>query len=233
MTVSAAGVVAGAYLQIDDEIVRVDAVAAGGTLLSITRGSHGTTAGAHASGDLVYTLRAHTEIVPFSRDFFGSPASGSFRYTVFLPNARVGGADLFVTNAWGDSPVDRRHFTGTTEFGLRTLNGGQLNLQVEGYLAIEDDAVPPISIENYLSMQDIHAVVSEAPTEVPVVLRLRQDNDEICTLTIPVNATISNVVDGFGLAPLRAGSLLRLDIVSVGQTATSTPGADLTVTIRL
>lgn len=233
MTVNAAGVVAGAYLQVGEEIVRVDAVAVGGTLLSITRGSHGTTAVAHAAGDRVYTLQAHTEIVPFSRDFFGSPASGSFNYTVFLPNARVGGADLFVTNAWGDSPADQRHFTGTTDLGLRTLNGGQLNFQVEGYLAIEDDAVPPISIENYLSMQDIYAVVSEAPTEVPVVLRLRQDNDDICRLTIPVNATISNVVDGFGLAPLRAGSLLRLDILSVGQTATSTPGADLTVTIRL
>jgi hypothetical protein len=106
-------------------------------------------------------------------------------------------------------------------------------LQVEGPLSIEDNATPSLVIEEFLAMQDIYAVVQEAPTEVPVVLRLRQDTDEICTLTIPVDATISNVVYGFGLAPLRGGSLLHLDIVSVGQTATSTPGADLTVTFRL
>ena len=111
--------------------------------------------------------------------------------------------------------------------------GGQLNLQVEGPLSIEDDVTPPLVIEDYLAMQDIYAVVQEAPTEIAVELRLRQDADVICTLTIPVNGNTSNVVDGFGLAPLRAGSLLHLDIVSVGQTATSTPGADLTVTVRL
>jgi hypothetical protein len=233
MTVSAASVVAGQYLQLGEEIVRVDAVAAGGTTLQVTRGSHGSPATAHAADDLVYALKERTEIVPFSRDFFGSPASGSYNYTVNLPHARVAAADFIVTNQRGDSPVDQRHFTATTEFGLRTMQGGQLNLQVEGPLSIEDDATPPLVMEDYLAMQDIYAVVQEAPTEIPVVLRLRQDGDVICTLTIPVNATTSNVVDGFGLAPLRAGSLLHLDIVSVGQTATSTPGADLTVTVRL
>ena len=233
ITVSSASIVTGQYLQLGEEILRVNAVAAGGTTLSVTRGSHGSPATAHPVGELVYTLRERTEIVPFSRDFFGSPASGSYNYTVNLSHARVGAADFFVTNQRGDSPLDQRHFTATTEYGLRTMLGGQLNLQVEGPLAIEDDATPSLVIENYLAMRDIYAVVQEAPTEVPVVLRLRQGADEICTLTIPVNATISNIVDGFGLAPLRAGSLLRLDIVSVGQTATSTPGADLTVTFRL
>jgi hypothetical protein len=152
---------------------------------------------------------------------------------VNLTNARVAAADFFVTNQRGDSPVDRRHFTATTELGLRTMRGGQLNLQVEGPLSIEDDATPSLVIEDFMAMQDIYAVVLEAPTEVPVELRLRQDTDVICTLTIPVNEKISNIVDGFGLAPLRGGSLLQLDIVSVGQTVTSTPGADLTVTVRL
>jgi hypothetical protein len=233
VTVSAASVVAGQYLQIGEEILRVDAVAAGGTTLQVTRGSHGSTATEHAAGEPVYGLQERTEIVPFSRDFFGSPASGSYNYTVNLSHARVAAADLFVTNQRGDSPVDQRHFTATAEFGLRTMLGGQLSLQVEGPLSIEDDATPPLVIEDYLAMQDIYAVVQEAPTEIPVELRLRQDSDVICTLTIPVNATTSNVVDGFGLAPLRAGSLLHLDIVSVGQTVTSTPGADLTVTVRL
>jgi hypothetical protein len=235
ITVSAPSVVAGQYLQLGEEIMRVDDVAAGGTTLQVTRGSHGSPATPHVLNPPVpvYMLQERTEIVPFSRDFFGSPASGSYNYTVNLSHARVGAADFFVTNQRGDSPVDKRHFTATTELGLRTMLGGQLNLQVEGPLSIEDDATPPLVIEDFLAMQDIYAVVQEAPTELPVVLRLRQDADEICTLTIPVNATISDIVDGFGLAPLRSGSLLHLDIVSVGQTATSTPGADLTVTVRL
>jgi hypothetical protein len=104
---------------------------------------------------------------------------------------------------------------------------------VDGPLSIEDDATPPVVVEAYKAMQDIFAVVQDPPTELPVTLRLRQDGDEICTLTIPVNGTASNVVDGFGLPPLREGALLHLDVVSVGQTAMSTPGADLTVTIRL
>jgi len=233
ITVSSASVVAGQYLQLGEEILRVDAVASGGTTLQVTRGSHGSLAAAHPVDEVIFTLQSRTEIVPYSRDFFGSPASGSYNYTVNLSHARVAAADFFVTNQRGDSPVDQRHFTATTELGLRTMRGGQLNVQVEGPLAIEDDATPPLVIEDFMAMQDIYAVLQEPPTEVPVVLRLRQDADEICTLTIPVDATISNIVDGFGLAPLRAGSLLHLDIVSVGQTATSTPGADLTVTVRL
>lgn len=223
----------GMHLQIGEEILHVTAVAEGATTGMVTRGSHGSPATAHDVDEPVYPLRDRTEIVPFSRDFFGSPASGSYNYTVNLTHARVAVGDFFVTNQRGDSPVDQRHFTATAEYGLRTLKGGQLNLQVEGPLSIEDDATPPLVIEDFLAMKDIYAVVQEAPTEVPVVVRLRQDGDEVCTLTIPVNATISNVVDGFGLPALRGSSLLHLDIVSVGQTATSTPGADLTVTVRL
>jgi len=233
ISVSEASVVAGQYLQLGEEIMRVDGVAAGGTTLLVTRGSYGSPAAAHAANELVYSLLERTEIVPYSRDFFGSPASGSYNYTVNLSHARVAAADFFVTNQRGDSPVDQRHFTATAELGLRTMLGGQLNLQVEGPLSIEDDATPPLVIQDFLAMREIYAVLQEAPTEVPVVVRLRQDGDEVCTLTIPVDATISNIVDGFGRPPLRGSSLLHLDIVSVGQTATSTPGADLTVTIRL
>jgi hypothetical protein len=233
ITLNEAGPVAGMFLQIGEEVLRVEDTAAGGTTLLVTRGANGSPVLAHDAGALVYLLKDHTEILPFSRDFFGSPASGSYNYTINLPHARVAAADFFVTNQRGDSETDRRHFTATTAFGLRTLSGGQLNLQVDGPLSIEDDATPPVVVEAYKAMQDIFAVVQDPPTELPVTLRLRQDGDEICTLTIPVNGTASNVVDGFGLPPLREGALLHLDVVSVGQTAMSTPGADLTVTIRL
>jgi len=44
-----------------------------------------------------------------------------------------------------------------------------------------------------------------------------------------MGATVSNVVDGFGLPPLRAGDQLRLDVDGVG---TTNPGRDLKVIIR-
>jgi hypothetical protein len=231
--VNIAGIAAGVYVQIGGEVLHIDDVAAGGTTLQVTRGSHGSEVSTHDADTPVYVLSERVEIVPFARDFFGSPASGSFRHTLFLTNARVAAAEFFVTNQWGNSAVDRRHFTSTTDQGLRTLRGGQLNLQVEGPLSIEDDATPPLVIDDFMAMQDIYAVLQDAPTEIPVQLRLRQDNDVICVLDIAVNQKISNIVNGFGLPPLRADSLLHLDVVSVGQTATSTPGADLTVTIRL
>jgi hypothetical protein len=104
---------------------------------------------------------------------------------------------------------------------------------VEGFLAIQSGAAPPLVIEAAHSVRDIFAIVGEAPSGGPVDLQLRQDDVVHCTLRIPSGATISDVVGGFGLPPLRAGARLELDIVSVAQTSDSTPGGDLTVTIRL
>ena len=55
-------------------------------------------------------------------------------------------------------------FGATTDEGLRTLAGGQLSIQVEGYLAMQTDAAPPLVVEDALAARDMFAVVSEAPT---------------------------------------------------------------------
>jgi hypothetical protein len=233
VTLTVPGAAAGGYIQVGEEILSVTGVAAGGVVLSVDRGSHGSVAVAHQDGEPVYILSQVTEIVPFSREFFGSPASGSFQHTVYLPQVRVAAAEFFVTNYRGDSEIRRGNFTATTDYGLRTLGGGQISLQVEGFLSIEDDATPPLVVESTRAIRDVYAVVGEAPTEFPVQIRLRQNAATICTLTISVNSTTSNVVNGFNLPPLVAGSLLHLDIVSLGQTAISTPGSDLNVIIRL
>ena len=96
---------------------------------------------------LIYHLSANVTIVPFVTDFFGSPASGSYSYSIFLPDVRVGAAEFFVTNVRGNSPVAAASFGATADQGLRTLAGGQFSIQVEGYLAIQTDAAPPLVIE--------------------------------------------------------------------------------------
>ena len=138
-----------------------------------------------------------------------------------------------MTNVKGNSPTTRKSATGTVDGGLRTLSGGQFSIQVEGNLAIQTNAAPPLVVEDAHSVRDVSAVVREAPTGAPIALRLRQDSSTYSELTIPIGGTSSNVVKGFGMPPLMTGSTLSLDVVSVGQTADSVPGADLTVTIRL
>ena len=101
-SVGASGLVANAgdLLQIEKELVVVTEVNADGGL-TVQRGSHGTTALAHDAGTPMYLLTRRVYIVPFLRDFFGSPASGSFSFPVFLPDVRIAAAELFVTNSKG------------------------------------------------------------------------------------------------------------------------------------
>lgn len=228
---TAASLPTGTLLQIESEIMLVQSAA--GSVVTVTRASHASTADTHASATPVYILQSKTYIVPFPKNFFGSPASGVFAYPVFLPDVRLAAAELFVTNNVGNSETSKANFTITTDFGLRTLSGGQITMQVEGHLAIQTGAAPPLVVENAHSVRDIFAIVRESPTGAPIQLQLKQNESVYCTLTVPTGATISNIADGFGLPPLTAMSTLHLDILSVGQTAESAPGRDLTVTIRL
>ena len=138
-----------------------------------------------------------------------------------------------MTNAVGGGLVEKAAFGQTVDQGLRTLAGGQLSIQAQGYLAIQAGAAPPLVMEVARAVRDIFAVVREAPSGGAIELQLLQNGAAYCTLTIADGATISNVVNGFGLAPLAADARLDLDITSVPTAADTLPGRDLTVTIRL
>jgi hypothetical protein len=224
---------AGELVQAGAEILVVEAVENGGLRYQVRRGSHGSQAAEQAAGTPVYHLSRKVFVVPFPRDFFGSPASGSFSYPILLPDARVAAAEFFVTNSRGNSPTKRKCWTSTVDGGLRTLSGGQIAFQIEGPLAVEYGATPPLVAEESHSVRDIFALVGEAPAGAPVELRVLQNGETYCALTIPPGATVSNVVSGFGLPPLTGGATLALDVLSVGQGADNPSGRDLTVIIRL
>jgi hypothetical protein len=224
---------AGARVQIETEIVQVVTVLSGGLQYQVTRALDGTTAASHSSGVLVYGLQTNVSIVPFVSGFFGSPSSGDYSYSVFLPDVRIASAELFMNNVYGSGPPSAVSFTGTTDQGLRTLSGGQLSLQVEGYLATQTDAAPPLIVEATEAVRDIFAVVGEAPSGGPIQLQLRQGSTVFCTLTIADGTTTSPSVNGFGLPPLVASSVVSLDILSVPGASGTLPGSDLTVIIRL
>ncbi len=221
---------AGSYIQLEAEIAQVTAVLNSGTRYQLTRGVQTSGAAAHASGTAVYTLQQKTQIVPFVRDFFGSPASGDWSFSTPLPDCRVVSAELFVTNVKGNSPTTAISMTQGADFGLRTLSGGQLSFQVEAFLAIETGATPDLIVESAHSVRDVFATIRQAPVGGPVELQINQNGALYCSLTIADGATISNSVLGTSLPSLISGARLSLDITMVGPT---NPGADLTVIIRL
>jgi hypothetical protein len=205
-------------------------------LHQVVRASFGTTAVGHGAQTAVYHLERKVVVIPFVKGFFGSRASGSFSHTVFLPDARIAAAELFVTNTRGNSETRRVHFLNTTDSGLRTLSGGQMSIQVEGYLAVQSNAAPPLVIEKAHAVRDVFAMLAEAPLGGAVELRLLHDGQPYCDLTIEAGAKRSNVVEGKGLSSLKEKASLTLDIVSVPTSdpeAPRSPGADLTVLIRL
>lgn len=223
----------GGILQIEGEILEIQAVLGGGTQYQVTRGAMNSQAAAHSAGAAVYHLDRHVSIIPFAKGFFGSPASGSYSHSIFLPDVRIGAAQLFMTNSIGQGLVSNGSFGATLDQGLRTLSGGQISIQVEGYLAVQNNAAPPLVVDETHSVRDIFAVVREAPGGGPIQLTLRQNNAVYCTLTIPDGQTMSNVVNGFGLPPLEAEAQLHLDITAVPGAPNTLPGRDLTVTIRM
>jgi hypothetical protein len=221
---------AGSLVQVDGEVLRVEEVLLNATRYRVSRGVHGSAAAAHPAQSAVYHLAELVSIVPFARDFFGSPFSGNWSQAVPLANARVASAELFVTNAKGNSETTAICLTQTVDYGLRTLAGGQFSLQVEGYLAVDSAAAPDLVVESARSVRDVFAVVKQAPVGGPIGLSLKQNGAVYCSLTIPIGATLSNSVDGLALPPLEAGARLSLEVTTVGIT---NPGADLTVIVRL
>ena len=234
LTLSAPGsFTANTFIQIGSEILVITDVQNGGQDLLVERGAQESTAAGHSAGAPVRVLERSTEVVPFSEGFFGSPASQSYAHSIFLPDARIAAAEFYVTNSVGNSLVRHLSFGATNDGGLRTLSGGQVTLQVDGYLAVQTNATPPFVVEGTHAVRDIAAVLSEAPVGGSVQLRILQNTTSYATLTIPAGQTTSAAISGSDLPPLAAGARLRLDILSVPGAPNTLPGKSLTVTIRL
>jgi hypothetical protein len=230
LNLSAAGSAqAGSFIQIELEVIRVEAVENNGAQYTVTRAIAGSQAAAHAAQTPVCHLLSKTVIAPFPPDFFGSPYSGSWSYPITLPDVRVASAELFVTNQKGNSPAKDICLTHTTDSGLRTLSGGQYSIQVDGYLAVDELVAPPLVMEASHAVRDVYAVLGKA-ADAAVGLQLNLNGASYCQLTFASGETVSGTVDGNTLGPLPSGAQVTLSVLSVGRT---NPGSDLTVIIRL
>lgn len=223
----------GQLIQIGTELMVIEEVLPELGGYQVRRASHGTEAVHHVAGEKVYHLQRKVFVIPFARGLFGSPASGSFTYSIYLPDVRVAAAELYVTNERGNSETRQIALTHSEDLGLRTLSGGQLTVQVEGYLAVQHSAAPALIVEQGHSVRDIFAVIQEAPAGGNVELMVRQDGQPYCSLTIRAGERASSVVSGRQLGPLREKASLTLDIISVPVGPGTFPGKDLTLIIRL
>jgi hypothetical protein len=215
------------------ELMTVQAVNTLNNTYSVTRGVLNSTAAAHLANEFVLHMQAATFVLPFADNFFENRASQNYLHSMDLPETRVVAAELFVTNAFGNSEATTQCYTSGPNGGLRTLSGGQYSFQISGYLAVEQNAAPPLLVEANHAVRDIRATVSEAAGETAVTMSILQNGVDYCDLSIAPGSLVSNVVQGVDLQPLISGATLTLSITGVGQAAASTPGSDLTATIRL
>lgn len=221
----------GSLVQIGSELVSVDAISENHLELTVKRGAFGSTPVEHTVATKVWVLDRKAYVLPFLKGIFGTPASGSYSQMLVLPDVRIVAAELYVTNVKGNSQVGVASFSSLVDGGMRTLSGGQYSMQIDGPLAVQSDAVPPISIDASHAVRDVFANTMEPPTGGPIVVRVTRDGETYCTLTIPAGETLSDpVIDGLSLPPLDSGWRLGLDVLSAGS---DRPGAGLTVTIRL
>lgn len=225
----------GSLIQMEREVVRVEAVTNNGLTCQVTRGMHGTPAAVHQAGCPIYSLLNKSVIAPFPPDFFGSPYCGSWSYPVSLPNVRIGSAELFVTNARGNSATRSISLTNGTDSGLRTLSGGQIDLAVDGVLAIESNVLPPATLPQACSVRAIFATVEAPPAGSELTCVVSVAGNAIATLTIPSGQVVSNTID-MTTNPSVAGLVIpaaqpvTLDVTAVGSIF---PGKRLSVTIQL
>ncbi len=219
------------YMAVDQEVIRLDSTTPDGAGFVIDRGLDTTVAAAHSTQAIAMPLSQLTLTFPFLEDFFGSPASGNWTQSIVLANARICCAELFFTNSQGNGPTTAGAFTSFVGGGLRTLTGGQITLQVPGYLAIQDGAVPTLDPGATYSIRDVYAYVDSAPAGTTAIsLEVTVNGQNYCALTIACGATQSASVDGSTLPVLRAGEKVGLNVQTVGDQA---PGSDLTVVIRV
>lgn len=222
------------FVQIDSELMTVIGVDSTGTVLTVVRGSFGSTATPHNMGDLVLNLQSSTIVLPFALGFFEGSASANYLHTLSLPDVRVIAAEMFVTNAFGDSQSTQQNYIGSN--GLRTLSGGQFSMQVSGYLATQQNVAPPLLVEATHAVRDIRATLSQPASGFSIQVDVLQSNIVYQSLTIDAGAYTSQVIDGTNLPPLLEANTLSLNVTLTalgGFQGSPSPGRDLTVTIRL
>lgn len=184
--------------------------------LAGSSGSGNYVSGGSIAGSRLYRVLDILATAAFRPGFFAQPESGDWRQTVALPNARIVAVQGYVTSAFGNSPTRQYDLLQTT---TRTLLAGQIDLEVEGTLAIESNAAPGFSIPFPAAVRYVSATVQEAPTGGPIRVTVNRNGMMWCRLTVADGQTSSaGAASGRALGPLSQDDKITVDITAVGAT---------------
>jgi hypothetical protein len=226
----------GDVLQVGTELVAVLSATGAADTYSVARGAILSQKGIHQAGDSVVLLSRSSVIVPFASGYFEGRASQNFTHTISYPDYRVCAAQFHVTNSFGDSPSNQYSYLSGDGSGLRTLSGGQFNLQVSGFVTSETNAAPPVVVEASHAVRDIRATLTQPSAGYDLLITVIENGNEYCNLTIHSGQKTSSIINGLSLAPLQEGSSITMNIAAnptSGFSGIASPGMDLTLTIRL
>ena len=132
---------------------------------------------------------------------------------MFLPDVRVGAADSCHESARQRSRGDYA-YGATVDQGLRTLSGGQISIQVEGYLAMQTDAAPPLVMEDCMR-REIFSRWCEKRRAEGRSISTAAGQHRLLHADDRGRRDKFGRVNGFGLPPLAAGAQVSLDITAV------------------
>jgi hypothetical protein len=223
----------GSLFQIDEEIFETTGAPTAGNQYPVTRARYRTFAATHDPATAAFELIRREMTIPFVPGYFSSTSAVGFRFNFRLPNVRISGADLTLYNRLGPSERAEENYTGVTSFGVRTLSGGQINMNVQGYLAIEAAAGNSYVVDRTTVVRDVSAYVQEPPVGGNVEIMVRVNGNPYCDLTILAGSHVAAAVNRFNQAPLLPGSTLTFDILNVPPASAGTPGRDLTVLFQI
>ncbi len=225
----------GDVIQIEAELMFVSSVNVATGTYSVVRGVLGSQPSSHLLGSSILCLTSSVITTSFATNFFLNRASVDFIHPFQLADARVSAAEFFVTNSFGDSLTQIQCYTGTLDQGLRTLSGGQLTMQLSGYVHNQINATPATVVDTSHATRDIRASVSQAASGYAITIDVFQNQLSYCQLQIPSGKTMSNLVSGTNLPPLLEGGIITTNLSLTPEeraTGIASPGKDLTVTMR-
>ncbi|MDQ2841575.1 MAG: phage tail protein, partial [Acidobacteriota bacterium] len=203
----------GDVIQIGTELMTIAAEGSSGNTYTVTRSSFSSSVALHSAGDAVLLLSKDTVIVPFAPGFFLNRAAENFIQSFSLPDMRICAAEFSMTNSFGNGLSNATYYLPQPDQGLRTLSGGQLSLQVSGFLTTQQNAAPQLVVDAAHAVRDIRATVTGASTGYSTNVDLQQNGAPYCSLQIASGSTSSSsVIDGFSLPSLAEGAILTLNV---------------------
>jgi hypothetical protein len=203
-------------------------------------GSGAYTSGGILRGAQLWALQQKIATFSFSPQFFTLAEAKDWKGDVTLPSALLCAGQLWATNAWGKGTVavinylptypDEAWVTWDDAPWWHTGFGQQIDLQVDGLLAVRSNAASRVTVPSACSARLLTAYVDQTPVGGPIVAAVTVNGSLWARIAIPEGATSASPRSGLALGGLSAGAVVGLDIERVGTTY---PGKRLDVRLLL